>query len=154
MTRSGRGNQWSPVRGRGRSISGGMGQRNGGSRGSFDPQSCYACGVCSHLAYKCPQNTSISRGNGASTIKEQPRSVQSAAHRSRGNRRSRFSGLNVVYDEDGYEYPIDDEGRIYVPGDEPTVSDETENDQQPNNCRNPVEVRPLLVSHLTQLPRD
>ena len=31
-----------------------------------------------------------------------------------GNRRTRFSGLNVVYDEDGYEYQVDDDGNIVL----------------------------------------
>ena len=35
----------------------------------------------------------------------------------------RFNGLNIVYDEEGYDYLIDDEGRIYVPLDSQTISE-------------------------------
>ena len=31
-----------------------------------------------------------------------------------GNRRTRFSGLNVVYDAEGNEYPIDEDGNIVL----------------------------------------
>ena len=32
----------------------------------------------------------------------------------RGGRRTRFSGLNVVYDEDGIEYQVDENGVIIL----------------------------------------
>ena len=52
------------------------------------------------------------------------RSVRRDTMRGDGHtRRMRFSGLNVVYDEEGYEYPVDDEGRIYVPLDAQTISE-------------------------------
>ena len=35
--------------------------------------------------------------------------------RTGNTRRVRFSRVNVVYDEEGYDYPIDDEGRLSVP---------------------------------------
>ena len=35
----------------------------------------------------------------------------------------RFSGINVVYDEEGYDYPVGDEGRIDVHLDSQTVSE-------------------------------
>ena len=35
----------------------------------------------------------------------------------------RFSGLNIVYDKEGYDYPIDDKGRICVPLDSQIVSE-------------------------------
>ena len=31
-----------------------------------------------------------------------------------GNRRTRFSGLNVVYDAEGNEYPIDENGNLVI----------------------------------------
>ena len=44
------------------------------------------------------------------------KSGQSGPRRGRGRgRQVRFGGLNVVYDEEGYEYPIDNFGQIYVP---------------------------------------
>ena len=27
----------------------------------------------------------------------------------------RFGGLNVLYDEDGNSYPVDDAGQLYIP---------------------------------------
>ena len=49
--------------------------------------------------------------------------------------RARFNGLNVVYDKEGYYYPIDNEGRIYVALDLQTVSkvDDQENDGEETN---------------------
>ena len=35
--------------------------------------------------------------------------------RGRGGRPVRFSGLSVVYDDEGNQYPIDDAGELYVP---------------------------------------
>ena len=34
--------------------------------------------------------------------------------RGRG-RQVRFGGLNVLYDEDGNSYPVDDAGQLYIP---------------------------------------
>ena len=48
------------------------------------------------------------------------------------SRRARFSGLNVVYDDEGYDYPIDEEGRIYILMNIQTVS-ETENMENMEN---------------------
>ena len=54
-----------------------------------------------------------------------------SGNRSRG-RRTRFSGLNVVYDAEGQEYPVDDSGMIYIPADEQTDADAEEQPQQEN----------------------
>ena len=49
--------------------------------------------------------------------------------RGRGNaRRVIFSGLNVLYDEERYDYPIGGEGRIYVPLD-PQIASEVEDQE-------------------------
>ena len=60
----------------------------------------------------------------------------------------RFSGLNIVDDEEGYDYPIDNEGRIYVPLDSQTVS-ETEylenTEKRTKNYNDSALVCPLLV---------
>ena len=50
----------------------------------------------------------------------------------RRGRRTRFSGLNVVYDAEGQEYPVDDSGMIYIPADERTDADAEEQPQQEN----------------------
>ena len=39
---------------------------------------------------------------------------QGGNRRGGGNRRTRFSGLNVVYDAEGNEYPIDEDGNIVL----------------------------------------
>ena len=36
--------------------------------------------------------------------------------------RVRFSGLNVAYDEEGYDYPVDNEGRLHLSLDPQTLS--------------------------------
>ena len=38
-----------------------------------------------------------------------PRSIQ------RMGQHVRFGGMNVLYDSEGYEYPINDYGQIYIP---------------------------------------
>ena len=36
--------------------------------------------------------------------------------KSRGHgRQTRFGAMGIVYDEEGYEYPIDDQGQLYIP---------------------------------------
>ena len=63
----------------------------------------------------------------------QSRFVQrgTSSNRSRG-RRTCFSGLNVVYDGEGQEYPIDDNEVIYIPTDEQTGANNEEQPQQEN----------------------
>ena len=53
------------------------------------------------------------------------------SNRSRG-RHTRFSGLNVVYDAEGQEYPVDDNEVIYIPADEQTGAKNEEQPQQEN----------------------
>ena len=53
-------------------------------------------------------NTSSSRGTFSKSGKKGPRG------RGRG-RQVRFGGLNVLYDEDGNSYPVDDAGQLYIP---------------------------------------
>ena len=94
--------------------------------GSFDPQDCYVCGKRSHLARDCAQAGQMSGGT-PSYVATTQSSVQRGTRLGRGSsQRARFSGLNIVYDDEGYDYPIDDEGRIYIPMDMQIVS-ETEN---------------------------
>ena len=76
-------------------------------------------GVRGHLARDCPStgtqsqslgssNTSSSRGTFSKSGQKGPRG------RGRG-RQVRFGGLNVLYDEDGNSYPVDDAGQLYIP---------------------------------------
>ena len=105
-----------------KAIGGGRGRGGRGNAStnsvSYDPLACYRCGVRGHLACDCPQsgnaqsqgnrNAGSSRGGFRQSGKKGPRG------RGRG-RPVRFSGINVLYDEAGNEYPIDDAGQLYVP---------------------------------------
>ena len=114
-------------RGRGsgmsRGMSSGRGQNSGGrghGLGGFDPLACYRCGVRGHLACDCPststQSLTLSGGSFAPTRGSSFKYGQSVPrHGRQRGRQVRFGGLNVVYDEEGYEYPIDNFGQLYVP---------------------------------------
>ena len=57
-------------------------------------------------------------GGTSSYVASTQQSVVSERHKAwiwGNSRRVRFSGLNVVYDEEGYDYLVDNEGRIYIP---------------------------------------
>ena len=111
--------------GRGRGgNSGSRGRNSGGGRGrgstSFDPLACYRCGVRGHLARDRPnsgtQSLTSSGGSSGPIRGNSSKSGQSGPRRGRGRgRHVRFGGLNVLYDEEGNEYPVDDEGQLYVP---------------------------------------
>ena len=118
--------QWRNARGQGRrGGAGGGGQQAYRGRGSgrsqrsgrsYDPLACYQCGVRGHLARDCPQNRQPQgSGNAVPSQRKFPQSGQPGPSRRGGKRPVRFSGLNVLYDEDGNQYPIDDAGQMYVP---------------------------------------
>ena len=83
---------------------------------TIDPLACYCYGVGGHLARDCPQaaqsqgsvNAGPSRGPFSKSGRQGPK------NRVRG-RRVRFGGLNVLYNEEGIAYPVDDAGQLYVP---------------------------------------
>ena len=102
--------------------SGGGGRGRGGRSGvsswsvNFDPLACYRCGVCGHLARDCPQ-AAQSQGSG-NAVPSRGRFSQSGQKgpRTRGRgRQTRFGAMGIVYDDEGYEYPIDDNGQLYIP---------------------------------------
>ena len=99
----------------------------------LDPQACYVCGVRGHLARDCPQNATTSREGRTFNAGNQSGFVQrgTGGDRSRG-RRTRFSGLNVVYDAEGYEYPVDDYGMIRFPKNEQNNVNNEDQTQQEN----------------------
>ena len=121
--------------------------RSGGSRGrggrsfsaSFDPLACYRCGVHGHLARDCPQAGAAPQGSG-NAGPSQRKFTQSGQKgpRGRGRGRSvRFGGLNVLYDEAGNEYPVDDAGQLYVPlGYEPTETEEVIEEEKTKEIKN------------------
>ena len=54
--------------------------------------------------------------------------------RGNGGRRARFSGLQVVYDADGYEYQVDDDGNIVLDLDpEDNAATSQQNDKNSGN---------------------
>ena len=94
--------------------------------GYFDPKACYVCGKRGHLDRDCTQAGHMSGGSPSYVATTQSSVQRGTRHGRGGSRRARSSGLNAVYNDEGYDYPIDDEGRIYIPMDMHTVS-ETEN---------------------------
>ena len=78
---------------------------------------CFQCGVRGHLARDCPQKRAQSQGSGnAGPSRGTFGQSGHKGPRGRGRGRSvRFGGLNVLYDEAGNEYPVDDAGQLYVP---------------------------------------
>ena len=115
-------------RGRGSNYSGSGRGRSGGGRSSggrgcgssgFDPLACYRCGVHGHLACDYPSTSSQSQtlGSGSTgpTNRGSFKPGQANPKRGRGcGRQAWFGGLNVLYDEDGNQYPVDDVGQLYV----------------------------------------
>ena len=91
-----------------------------------------------HLARDCPQaaqsqgsgNAVASRGGSSKSGHKGPRG--------RGRGRSvRFGGLNVLYDEAGNEYPVDDAGQLYVPlGYELAATDEQLEEEKSKEIKN------------------
>ena len=106
----------------GRNFGGGQRGRGGHSRGSsgsvnFDPLVCYRCGVRGHVARDCPQAAqSQGSGNVVPSRGGFSKSRHKGPQRGRGRgRQVQFSGLNVLYDDEGNSYPIDESGQLYVP---------------------------------------
>ena len=84
----------------------------------MDPLACYWCGVRGHLVHDCPQFGGQSKGSSTSSSSRGTfvKSGQKGPQHGRGRgRQIRFSGLNVLYDEEGNSYPIDESGQLYVP---------------------------------------
>ena len=85
----------------------------------------YSCGQYGHYAAQCPKAAGSSASNSTGrSVKQRSNQAQrrggsSGARGGRGGnrqggRRTRFSGLNVVYDAEGYEYQVDDDGNIVM----------------------------------------
>ena len=71
-----------------------------------------------HLARDCPQNRDT-QTQGSGNVRPSRGSFSQSGHKgpkARGRSRSvRFSGLSILYDDEGNEYPVDDAGQLYVP---------------------------------------
>ena len=81
---------------------------------------CFNCGQYGHYASQCPRAASTSGSSGTAQPANQRSNFGQACggqgrggnRRGGGNRRTRFSGLNVVYDAEVNEYLIDEDGNI------------------------------------------
>ena len=131
------------VQGRGRNTAGnqrggrGIGGRRGGGwscgrQGGTSTQNrssiqCYTCGQYGHYSSQCPRAASTSGNNAiAQSVNQRSNFAQACggsrgAHggsrgnrRGNGGRRARFLGLQVVYDAEGYEYQVDEDGHLVL----------------------------------------
>ena len=103
---------------------------------------CYTCGQYGHYSAQCPRSASTSGSNAsAQSVNQRSNFAQARGgsrgarggfrgnRRGNGGRRARFSGLQVVYDEEGYEYQVDDDGNIVLdfdPDDNAATSQQNE----------------------------
>ena len=87
--------------------------------------------VCGYLFGDNPHNASA-HGDSTCNSGNNQEFVHQGTQRG-GGQRTRFSGINIVYDEEGYEYPIDDKGHFYVPLNEPAVSEEVKKENEIKN---------------------
>ena len=102
-------------------------QGGGTSTQSKSGVQCYNCGQYGHYSGQCPKGASGSGSSGTAQSVNQrsnfaqerggsrgARGGQGENRRGNSRRRTRFSGLNVVYDAEGYEYQVDDDGNIIL----------------------------------------
>ena len=82
---------------------------------------CFNYGQYGHYASQYPRGASTSGSSStAQSVNQRSNFTQARGNRggNRGNRRSgsnqrtHFSGLNVVYDAKGNEYPVDEDGNL------------------------------------------
>ena len=106
---------------------------------NFDPLACYRYGVRGHLARDYPQTGNV-QTQGSGNVRPSRRSFSQSGQKgpkTRGRGRSvRFSGLSILYDDEGNEYPIDDAGQLYVPLEMVQVVGESAEEEMKNGTKN------------------
>ena len=103
--------------GRGRGYGGRRGGRGGNA--SFDPLACYRCGcaaiwlvtVLAPVISRRPWEVAIP----ALPVEHSPNPGKKAQEDVAEVAKVRFGALNMLYDEDGNSYPVDDVGQLYIP---------------------------------------
>ena len=105
---------------------------------------CFSCGQYGHYASQCPRTASGSgSSNTAQSVNQRSNNAQVRGQQRggfRGNRRggngrrARFSGLNVIYDTEGNEYPVDENGNLVLEFvDEENAATSQQNQQNSEN---------------------
>ena len=104
---------------------------------------CFNCGQYGHYASQCPRVASTSGSSGtAQSVNQRSTFAQNRGNRNGrggnrrggGNRRTRFSGLTVVYDAEGNEYPVDEDGNLTLDFfDEEDAAASQQNEQRQEN---------------------
>ena len=99
-------------------IRGRQGGSSGATQAKTDTQ-CYNYGQYGHYASQCPKGASTSgSSNTAQSVNQRSNAAQVRGSRGgfrgnrRGGRRTRFSGIEVLYDAEGNEYPVDENGNL------------------------------------------
>ena len=106
-----------------------IGRNHGGRQQNTTPncavmQYC-SCGQYGHYASQCPKSTSGCAGSNSRSVngRNQPQALHRIRRGQGGNKqgadkRTRFAGLSVVYDVDGFKYQVDNDGKIIFENEE------------------------------------
>ena len=144
----GRNNTGTQRGGRGIGCRGGgwnRGRQGGTSTQNRSGIQCYTCGQYGHYSAQCPRAASTSGSSAtAQSVNQRSNFAQArggtrGAHggsrgnrRGNGGRRTRFSGLQVVYDAEGYEYQVDEDGNIVLDFEDDATTSQQNNKNSEN----------------------